>query len=359
MNDIKTVLDDINTIFAKTATSRTGDIPEKNKIKKTPVNSNKELKQLLETDYAAAYEKYLDNKAIFRGVRKGVPKHIGNYAILKPGLKTAEDTKNNLYTRLFSGILPSWKGYPPRNRSFICTTNTAIAYEFTSKRPTLNEWKNNIYVVFPKNGADIAICPTSDIWWAFSTIKKLNLEKMRFKSLINFQDVFIDFIEFISLIIYDLIVKDMNKEYSNNNNMNKYLKLVNIRKTLYNALEYGGSASIVAIFRTLSNYLNKYINKIITIINRNDPILSKYNFKDADKHDALFFLEELKKYNTTNLLKYLDIVLNAETNGFKKVKIENYNIKSSTTRNIYETGLEVWTDSECLFVNRLFLESLK
>lgn len=357
MTDINLILNDINTIFARTAKSKSGNVPEKNKIKKTTIKDIKELKQLLKTDYSSAYEKYLNGKGIFRGVNKNVVKKIGVYSILKPGLKASEDVKYNLYTRLFSDILPSWKDFPPRNRSFICTSSTGKALEFTSMFATLDEWKNNIYVVLPKNGASIGICPKSDLWWSFPAIKKLGFKNTKFKYLKDFQDVFMDFIRFISLILYDLTVKDINKNVPND--IKKYSKLANIWKTLGNALEYSGSAVIVTIFDILSNYLDKYIDDIIILINKNDPILKKHGFKAADRHNALIFLNELKKYNTTNLLEYLDIILNAETNGFKKVKIENYNIKSSITRNINETGHEVWTDSECLFVNMLFLESLK
>jgi len=356
MKDISLILNNINTIFARTAKSRSGDVVEKNKIIKTPIKDVKELKQLLETDYSSAYKKYLDGKGIFRGVHYNAPKQIGKYSILKPGLKASQNTTYNLYTRLFSDILPSWKDFPPRNRSFICTSSTNKAVNFTSLLVTIDLYENNIYVVLPKNGADIGICPTSDLWLAFPAISKLGLKNTKFKNLKGFQEKFMDFLRLISLAIYDLITRDnsMSKD-----TIKKYSKLATIWRPLNEALEYGGSAIIVTIFNTLSKYLDKYIDDIINMINNNDPDIKKHGFKAADKKNALIFLGELKKYNTTDLLKYLDIVLNAKTNGFRKVKIENYNIEAIVSPYADENGQEVWTDSECLFVNRLFLESLK
>ena len=167
MDNIKNILDKINYILAATAKSRTGKVPKKYKIKYTPVSGKEKLTRLLNTDYSAAYEKYLAGNGIFRGVRNNTLDKVGKYSVLSPGLKVSEDVKFNLYTRLFSGILPSWKGYPPRNRSFICTSSTGKALEFTDTFPALDEWKNNVYAVLPKNGAVIGVCPKSDLWFAF------------------------------------------------------------------------------------------------------------------------------------------------------------------------------------------------
>lgn len=357
MTDINLILNDINTIFARTAKSESGNVPEKNKIKKTTIKDIKELKQLLKTDYSSAYKKYLDGKGIFRGVHYNVPEQIGKYSILKPGLKASENTQYNLYTRLFSDILPSWKDYPPRNRSFICTSSTNKALGFTSLLVTIDLWENNIYAILPKNGADIGVCPASDLWLSFPAIPKLKLKSIKFKdNLKGFQEAFMNFIRFISLIMYDLMVKDNSIP---KDKIRKYSKLATIWRPLNEALEYGGSAAIVAIFNTLSNYLSKYIDDLITVIEKVDPIVKKHGFKAADRYNALLFLKELRKYNTTNILEYLDIILNAKTNGFQKVKIENYDIEAIVSPQVDENGHEVWTDSECLFVNMLFLESLK
>jgi len=347
VRDTQSVLNLINYILAATAKTESGDILDKHRIKHTPLTKD-ELTELLRTDYSSAYKKFLENKIMFRGVNDSTKYFIGRYGLLKPGLRISQYARYNLYTRLFSDILPSWKGYPPRNRSFICTSSTGKALEFTDTFPALDEWKNNVYAVLPKNGAVIGVCPKSDLWFAFPTIKKLNFKNTKFKYLKDFQDVFMEFIRFISLILYDLTAEDTGKDTLKDN----------IWKILNNALEYGSNTTIVAIFNTLSNYLSNHVDNIINIISENNSVLRKHGFEAVDKHNALIFLSELKRYNTTDLLEYLDIILNAKANGFKKVKIENYNIKSVVSRDVRETGQEVWTDSECLFVNRLFLEKL-
>jgi len=358
MDKAEFVLSQINNILSRVAKSKTGDEPEENKIKQIPVGDEKKLRQLLKTDYSVAYEKFLDGKAIFRGVKYGIPKQLGKYAILKPGLKASQFAELNLYTRLLSGILPSWRDYPPRNKSFICTSSTEKAVWFASPLVTVETWENNVYAVLPKNGADIAICPVSDIWSAFPYVKKLKIKGVKYPCLPDFQNAFMSFIRFICLTMYELIVKEVGKSISKDPK-NKYFRLGVIPRLLYNSLEYASNTSIIAIFNVISNYFSKYIDDIAAAVENNDPITKLHGFKVADRRNCMFFIEELRKYNTTNLLEYLDIVLNARTNGFKKVKIENYNVESIVSDYVRESGQEVWTDSECLFVNRLYLESFK
>ncbi len=358
MNNAEFILSQVNSILSRVAKSNTGDEPEENKIKQIPVGGEEKLRQLLETDYSAAYEKFLDGKAIFRGVKYTTPERLGKYAILKPGVKASQFAEFNLYTRLFSGVLPSWQDYPPRNRSFICTSSTEKAVWFATPLVTIETWENNIYAVLPRNGADIAICPVSDIWSAFPYVKKLKVKGVKYPSLSDFQNAFMDFIGFICIEMYELILKEIGENISKKSR-NKYIKLAVMRRSLNNALEYGSNTSVAAIFNIISKYLSKYINDIVVMIESNDPTLKKHGFKVADKRNCMFFIEELRKFNTTDLIIYLDTVLNTKTNGFKKVKIENYNVESIVSYSVRESGHEVWTDSDCLFVNRLYLESFK
>ena len=73
---------------------------------------------------------------------------LTNLSILTPGERVSQNT-NNIYTTLFSDILPSWKDYPPRNKSFICTSDYSTALAFGQPYS---------YVVLPKNGTNIGIC---------------------------------------------------------------------------------------------------------------------------------------------------------------------------------------------------------
>ncbi len=358
MKDINNILSEVNIILADTAKTRSGKKSEKYKIKKISVNNTQKLKQLLETDYSSAYKKYLDGKAIFRGVYPNDADWIGKYSVLKPGTRVAYFTKNNLYTRLFSGILPSWRDYPPRNKCFICTSSTGKALVYARWAMRVEEWENNLYVLLPKNGANICICPTSNILFAFPKILKMKEKSVKFKHLNDFQDGFMDFIGLITLIIYELKLRETDKNISKDVR-DKYFGLLRMRRLLKESLDSGGTAVIISIFNILSKYLNEYIDDLIYIIEEADPVLKSRGFKAKDRYNGLLFLKELKKYNTTNLLEYLDIILNTRENGFKNVTIEDYNIKSIITKKVGESGHELWTDAECLYVNKPFLESLK
>ena len=60
---------------------------------------------------------------------------------------------SNYYTVLFSDILPSWKKFPRRDESWICTTsfNEAVGY-------------GKVYGVFPLGDPLLGICPKQDMW---------------------------------------------------------------------------------------------------------------------------------------------------------------------------------------------------
>ena len=71
-------------------------------------------------------------------------------------------------------------------------------------------------------------------------------------------------------------------------------------------------------------------------------------------------LEEMKKRGTTNIIKILDDLFNPKANGIKKVTIEQFNIRSDITTEIddEQSGQEVWTDAECLFIKLKYLKEI-
>jgi len=120
---------------------------------KKPINSEEELKKLLETDYSEAYKKALEGDIIYRGAN-----NYTNYCLAIeyiPGKRVSENT-SNIYTKLLSDVFPSWSKFPKRNRSIIASFNLETASEYGLG-----------HIVLPKNGAKIAICPDTDIWYSF------------------------------------------------------------------------------------------------------------------------------------------------------------------------------------------------
>lgn len=68
--------------------------------------------------------------------------------------RKAANTHN--YMNLLQSTLPSWKSYPKRNFSLICTTDKEYAWEY-----------GDAYVVLPLGNPAIGICPTNDWFGCF------------------------------------------------------------------------------------------------------------------------------------------------------------------------------------------------
>jgi len=330
IKDIYSVLRQINNILADTAKSRTGKIPEENKPQYTKLD-RETVRQLVKSEYSEAYNRYIHDCYIFRGVSNREKNLIKNFKILKPGLRvTAGGVKRNLYTRLLSDILPSWKDFPPRNRSFICSTSSGYALNYTGKEPKFD----NVYVVLPKNGAKIGICSTADIWTSFKILNEHDL------SLDGFQNAFLYIIELIGRELDEIITNETKKKTT------KYSRIGNI---LDNATKYKSDQSIIIILNTLSEKLKIYIDEII-------ERLEKKHTTAADM--ATSMLREMKKLNAINIIEFLDIILNPKANGFKVVNIKNFREKAIVTYRPSNDGKEVWTDSECLFITLKDLATL-
>lgn len=101
----------------------------------------------------------------------------GDYAYIQPSKyeRRSAYASGNHYTLLLDN-LPSWKKYPKRSRSVICSTD----------RWKANEYKGSgLYYVLPKNGAMIGVCPRTDIFESFSDIWSLGA----FTSACNGEDI--------------------------------------------------------------------------------------------------------------------------------------------------------------------------
>lgn len=341
MYDINYVLKHASGILATTIESGSDDTLNERKTKYTPLTKAK-LIELLKTDYSTAFKKVLENKIIFRGVSDDAKKLIGKYSLLKPGLRISRYARYNLYNRLFSDILPSWRGYPPRNRSFTCSTSTSYAVAFTSDEPTSFI---NVYTVLPKNGAVIGVCPSTDLWGSFKYLVENEF------SLDDFQYMLMGVIEFIGKQLDEVISIKTNQ---------KSTEFSKVWQELDKATKYGSAASITAVFDSLSKKLETYINDVLEKVKREYPVKDELDHKIAVANATEEMLEEMKKRNSTSILKILDDFFNPKINGIKKVTIEQYSERSyiTTKTDTKHSGKEVWTDSECIFTKLKYLKSL-
>jgi len=140
-----------------------------------PITDENELKKIINEDYSEAFNNFKSANTIFRGSKK----YTQNCLAVKysPGIRVSQNT-SNIYTKLLSDIFPSWSKFPKRNRSIIASFNSNIAKFYG------NDVNKELYIVFPKNGTKIAICPGNDIWFSFS-------DNGSFDDLTYFNDEFI------------------------------------------------------------------------------------------------------------------------------------------------------------------------
>lgn len=87
-----------------------------------------------------AVNKYVAGERIYRGVNL---KAEAVFVDPTKAIRTAANT-SNFTNMLVSEILPSWKGWPQRNRSMICSMNRSIARGYGS-----NSYELGPHVVLP------------------------------------------------------------------------------------------------------------------------------------------------------------------------------------------------------------------
>ena len=144
---------------------------------------------LSKPEYSQALTAYDNGFAIYRG-DWNIKKSSDFGAEIVPGLRVSQNT-SNVYTRLLSDLLPSWKAFPPRNRAAICTTSASNASDY-----------GDSYVIFPENGTEIGICSDYDIWNSFDD----NIQKYKICNMAEFNEAIIEFISIVDGISEDGVV---------------------------------------------------------------------------------------------------------------------------------------------------------
>ena len=131
------------------------EIYEEKKKRRTE-NSN--LKQVAK-DCTVSWDYYerVGTTHIYRGIRKAKADVLYGDPSQSPPRKSANTT--NHYTILFDHILPSWKDYPNRSQSWICSSDYTRASRYSST--------GYAYAALPVGDPVIGICPSSDIWNSF------------------------------------------------------------------------------------------------------------------------------------------------------------------------------------------------
>jgi hypothetical protein len=116
--------------------------------------------------YGRKYESWLEEKCpiaynsplkIYRGVRFD-SKYNFVYGDSSLTERKSANTQN-YYTQIMDNILPEWKQFPKRSRSFICGNTPRICNGY-----------GHIYSVLPIGDPLIGVCPFDDLWSSFRNI---------------------------------------------------------------------------------------------------------------------------------------------------------------------------------------------
>lgn len=141
------------------------------------LESQDQVDELLNTEYSQANELCLGYEiCLWRGILSD-----NEFMIQKP-VKRKSAYTDNYYTILFSEVLPSWKNYPKRNHSIICTNNQRYTEDF-----------GNTFMAFPKNNSILGICPEYDLWYSFDKyndgyLDRFNIDFSTLIDLSNYND---------------------------------------------------------------------------------------------------------------------------------------------------------------------------
>lgn len=303
------MINNINSIIAATMNEANSSII-------TNINDSDIKKILTSNDYMTAFNNDCLGYRIFRGVNSD----YSNAAIITPGIRISQNT-HNIYTRLISDILPSWKEYPKRNRSFVCSTSINTAMDYAEN--------GFLYVIFPKNDSKIGICSESDIWYSFGYLcSQLDI---------------IDLSQFNDLVLY-MIFKIYYRQDSNellqlthgidskNNKIVKKEIYTNIKK-IFNL---GSTNKIIDLFNNITNILN----------DNYDEFNSLYN--DTEYSNKL--IAYILKQKNINVLDIIANLLDPNNNKIKYTTVRNFNTKHIKNR-------EVWIEGECLFVEYNYMRN--
>lgn len=148
---------------------------------------------------------FLKNKTtIFRGMDPGVA--LGT--IDTNNFNRTSKNTYNFYT-MWMDNHPSWKAYPKRSKSYICTTNSEIASGF-----------GEIYLIIPEDDAHIGECSDDDLWGSFEYLfAKWHINKRHTT------------MEDVTIILADILTHFGDEDLKSEKNyalLQKYLRMLDI-----------------------------------------------------------------------------------------------------------------------------------
>lgn len=261
----------------------------------------KKIIQYVESTYLNVFLKApnilddLDVNLIFRGSgneHKDI--EIRNY----PKKRMSANTSNE-FTFLVDNFIPSWKNFPKRSESFICSTSPFIAEGF-----------GEVFYVLPFGNPDIGVCSDNDIWVSMSKLNEIDTSD---EPVPNFNNSIQEIFKFI-------------------------FPKTNVGKDMYMYQEG---------IETLEQ-MKKFVEEAEVLIKdekRMSLIISKLNSskKDSASKAAIKILQ-LAKANG-GFIKGLNVLLNPKANGMQLMKAQEI---LNNKRKFYDK--EVWFSAQSAFI---------
>lgn len=100
------------------------------------------------------------SRFIFRGTR--LNEGETEFEIRKHPVGRVSANTSNEFTLMVDNVLSSWKNYPKRSESFICSTSQFQAEAF-----------GDLHLLFPLGNANVGICSENDMWSSMTRLSKL------------------------------------------------------------------------------------------------------------------------------------------------------------------------------------------
>ncbi len=247
---------------------------------------------------------------IYRGVNSSFvnshPITLLNYSTERVSANTS-----NLYNLLVSNYLPSWKTFPKRNKSFICSTSVdrALAYSEDDK----------VCIVVPHDSTPIGICNTFDFWYSFGNVQK----ELEINDMSVFNRSLQTFMTNVGRIL-DIEIKPVNSKTLENSNSSEQnlLKIIDALKSLtpkeLNDKKLSNTEINLINFDIFYKYItndkvinqNKKIDLLLILDKILDPQSNKFsidNYKGAIQHENVEVWMEGPSILISNIHVFVDI----------------------------------------------------
>ena len=261
------------------------------------------LKYVYDTAKSVPHEEHPDG-LLYRGMSDSFV-NVNPITLIHYSTERSSANTSNIYNLLVSKYLTSWKDYPKRNRSFICSTASSRASEYTED--------GDPCIIVPADSTPIGICSSYDFWYSFPKLG--NLVSIRNMSVFN--RAVKDFMTNIGRL-YDLTILNVNTKTNEEGNRSE-----------------------------------RNLSKIVSTLKNITPIQLKEKIEQMHDVNLLPF-DHIYKYITNSkyvdqnknidLMNVFDDLLNAKDNSFSisdyqnAVKVEN---------------VEVWMEGPALIISNI------